>query len=245
MSAWEAHATLTRGLTLDGYARLSAAGVADVLGTGALAEWTTVARSWDDLPLDTFMGDGGRYRRRRHACVSIDDGRISREPHQPHVQTRAHNPLNGGVERWFAPADDAVVGHAAVQALILRLGQAFAVTAGVSAADARWFVELHQFRIEATAAAAGHPTPEGLHRDGVDWVAIVLVGHENLRGGVTTITDAAGRPRAQFALTEPMELVVLDDRRMRHGVSPVEPADRSVPAHRDTLVLTYRDRRAL
>lgn len=245
MSAWDAHATLTRGLTLDGFARLSPPAVADILGVDALAGWSGVAGSWNDLPIDTFMGDGGRYRRRRHACFTIDDGRIGREPHQPHVQARTHNPLNGGIERWFAPVDEAVGAHAAVQALLTRLGHTFAVASGVSAADARWFVELHQFRIEATAAAPGHPTPEGVHRDGVDWVAIVLVGLENVRGGVTTIADARGRAREQFALAAPLDLVVLDDRRVRHGVSAIEPADPGAAAHRDTLVITYRDRRAL
>lgn len=244
MSAWDAHATLTRGLTLNGYARLSPGAVADVLGADALGGWDHVARSWDDLPLDTFMGDGGRYRRRRHACFDVAGGQVSRAPHQPHVQARAHNPLNGGVERWFAPVDDAVAAHTALQALLVRLGHAFAVASGVSAADARWFVELHQFRIEATAQSPGHPTPEGVHRDGVDWVAIVLVALANVRGGVTTIADAAGHPRAHFALEAPGELVVLDDRRVRHGVSPIAPADPATAAHRDTLVLTYRDRRA-
>lgn len=245
MSAWDAHATLARGLTLDGYARLSAAGLTDVLGAGVLEGWAGVARSWDDLPLDTFMGDGGRYRRRRHACFSLDDAGIRREPHQPHVQSRAHNPLNGGIERWFAPVDDATASNAAVHTLLMRLGHTFAVAAGVSAADARWFVEMHQFRIEASAEAAGHPTPEGLHRDGVDWVAILLVGRDNVQGGVTTITDAAGQPRARFALEAPLELIVLDDRRVRHGVSAIGPADAAAPARRDTLVVTYRDRRVL
>lgn len=244
MSAWDAHATLTRGLMLDGFARLAPAAVADVLGTDALSEWPALVRSWDDLSLDTFMGDGGRYRKRRHACFRLDEAGLAREPQKPHLQAREHNPLNGGVERWFAPVEPATAGHATVQSLLVRLGHVFAVAAGVSASDAGWFIEMHQFRIEATADAPGHPTPEGLHRDGVDWVAIVLVGLDNVDGGVTTIADAAGRPRAQFALASPLELVVLDDRLVRHGVSPIAPADPAAPARRDTLVLTYRDRRA-
>ena len=32
---------------------------------GTLADWPDFAESWDDLDVDTYMGDGGRYRRRR------------------------------------------------------------------------------------------------------------------------------------------------------------------------------------
>jgi hypothetical protein len=35
-------------------------------------------------------------------------------------------------------------------------------------------IELHQFRIETTPDHIGRPTPEGLHRDGVDWVFVML-----------------------------------------------------------------------
>ena len=50
-------------------------------------------------------------------------------------------------------------------------------------------MELHQFRIEARAGQIGQPTPEGLHRDGVDWVLVVLVDRRNVESGVTSIYD--------------------------------------------------------
>lgn len=245
MTSWDVHAAVTRGLTLDGFAHVAADDTRRVLDEDAWRTWDEFAASWNDLDLDTWMADGGRYRRRRYACFTIDGGTVVREPHQPHYQQRAHNPLNGGVSRWFAPMAERWGADALVPALVTRLGQMFAVAAGVSANDARWLVELHQFRIEATSVAAGHPTPEGLHRDGVDWVAILLVGRSNVCGGETTVVDATGRALASFAMETSLELVLLDDRRVKHGVSPIAPADTSLPASRDTLVATYRDHRRL
>ena len=37
---------------------------------GALADWEAFAESWGRLELDTYMADGGRYRRRRHATYT-------------------------------------------------------------------------------------------------------------------------------------------------------------------------------
>jgi hypothetical protein len=48
-------------------------------------------------------------------------------------------------------------------------------------------VELHQFRIEAGDGEAGLPTPEGAHRDGVDWVIVMLIDRVNVASGVTDI----------------------------------------------------------
>ena len=73
-----------------------------LLVSGPLDDWSAFAASWDDLHLDHFMADGGRYRRRRHALYRADPA-ISRKPHGPHWQSHDYNPLNGGIERWFEP----------------------------------------------------------------------------------------------------------------------------------------------
>lgn len=77
-----------------------------------------------------------------------------------------------------------------------------------------------------------------MHRDGVDFVLIMLVGLDNAAHGVTTIADAAGAPLVDVRLARPFEAIVLDDSRVRHGVSPIEPVDPARPATRDALVVT-------
>ncbi|WP_191083494.1 2OG-Fe dioxygenase family protein [Roseococcus microcysteis] len=196
------------------------------------------AASWQRLETDAFMADGGRYRRRRIANFLALPGRADhvRGLHRPHFQAVVHNTLNGGVDRWFAPVEDATIAHPACAGL-LALGREVADNLHP---DTAWFVEMHQFRIEAAAGTPGLPTPEGVHHDGVDVVLIAMLARRNLRGGETRVTDPKGTELARFTLDGLLDLAVMDDRRVMHGVTPVEPADPALPSSRDVLVLTWR-----
>jgi hypothetical protein len=103
-----------------------------------------------------------------------------------------------------------------------------------------WFVEAHPFRIDTTDGI-GRPTPEGAHRDGVDLVAVFLVGRQGVKGGETRVFDADGPAGQRFTLTQPWSLLLLDDARVIHESTPIQPlqAD-SHAAYRDTLVVTLR-----
>jgi len=106
-------------------------------------------------------------------------------------------------------------------------------------ATAKWHIEVHQFRIEARTGERGQPTPEGVHRDGVDYVLVLLIDRRNITSGVTDIHALGGRPLGHFTLTDPFDTALVDDRRVAHGVTPVEPIDPALPAHRDVLVVTF------
>lgn len=225
------------------FCRTAAVAMRDLLGEASLAAWPAFAGSWNALELDRHMADGGRYRRRRYACFeSRGSGRV-RLPHQPHYQSTDYNRLNGGVERWFAPVDEQVASSPLLIRLLDVCHDAFAHAAGLTAEDAVWRVEMHQFRIEADARTPGQPTPEGTHRDGVDWVLVMLVARDNVAGGVTAITDAHGTSLGTFALERPLDAVWLNDHEVWHGVTPLSPDRSDRPAHRDVLVLTFRDAR--
>src|SRR3546814_11027626 len=94
--------SLRQELVDDVDARLPGSGLFDLLAIRS-ADWAALARSWDDLGPDLYMADGGRYRRRRHATFACDQDGFTRMPPQPHFPSRDYNPLNGDVQRWFAP----------------------------------------------------------------------------------------------------------------------------------------------
>ncbi|HEU0197399.1 MAG TPA: 2OG-Fe dioxygenase family protein [Nevskiaceae bacterium] len=205
---------------------------------GSLQDWPDFAASWERLPEDRYMGDGGHYRHRRHAVYTVDaDGRAGREPHQPHYQSRDYNPLNGGVQRWFGPIEKAI-GAGQSMATVLRL---CALAFGNLAPDVpRWRCEVHQFRIEPGPGATGRPTPEGMHRDGVDYVLVLLVQRRNIVSGTTSIRSRNGEELGHFTLAAPFDASLLDDARVLHGVTPVQAHDPQTPACRDVLVVTLR-----
>ncbi len=233
-------ATITRTITRDGFAFLRAPAVRNLLEQAGLTDWDRFVDSWNDLGVDMFMADGGRYRRRRFAAFRGTTEGIVRKPHQPHYQSRDYNPLNGGIERWFDPVTDAIAGHPALGAILGTCHKLFDRLTPPTVRPPSWHIEIHQFRIEAIRGLDGRPTPEGMHRDGVDWVLVLLVSRVNIASGETTIHDLAKRELGSFTLTDPFDAAFTDDNRVYHGVTPVMPLDPALPGHRDVLVVTFR-----
>ncbi len=218
-----------------GFVFVQAPAMAEVLQAAGLSGWAGFARSWDDLGLDTYMADGGRYRKRRHAAFAVSAAEIVRKPDQPHYQSRDYNALNGGIARWFDPLT-AAADSAAFQAILRTCHTLFD---GLTPAPA-WHVEAHQFRIEARSGQSGQPTPEGMHQDGVDWVLVLMIGRVNIASGTTSVHGLDRALLGSFTLEAPMDAALVDDHRVFHGVTPVEPLDPAQPAHRDVLVVTFR-----
>jgi hypothetical protein len=207
---------------------------------GELRDWDAFAASWNDLVLDTHLPEGHRYRRRRHATLSAKavEREFRVEPHRPHFQTVEYNPLVGGIERWFEPVRPEILASESFRAIV---GFTLALYSPLKP-RASWHIECHQFRIEARPEAAGQPTPEGVHRDGVDYVLVLLVARRNIESGTTTVHALDDRTLGSFTLTEPLDAALVDDARVKHGVTPVRPIDPAPPAYRDVLVVTLRER---
>lgn len=231
---------LAEPLARQGFGFVQAPVLRSILEAAGSRDWNAFARSWNELGVDTYMADGGRYRRRRFAAFAASAEGIRRKPHQPHYQSRDYNTLNGGVARWFAPITDPIAEHPAMRAILGVCHQLFDALTPESTRPHVWHVEVHQFRIETGPEQQGLPTPEGMHRDGVDWVLVMLVRRENIGSGETTMEDVAHRPVGSFTLTEPMDAALVDDERVFHGVTPLVRVDPSRPAYRDVLVVTFR-----
>ena len=226
---------LVAALREHGQAVLAPAGLIELIQapTNALnalrAEWTT-------LPPDAYLRDGGRYRRRRHASFVVDGERVTPVPHRAHWQPVDYNALHGGLERWFEPMRPAVTRQAVWTQLLCALSGVCSALKGAQP----WYVEAHQFRIDTTDGI-GRPTPEGAHRDGVDFVAVLLVERSGIKGGETRVFEADGPAGQRFTMIEPWTTLLLDDARVVHESTPIQPDPPSaVAGHRDTLVLTFR-----
>lgn len=215
-----------------GFAVLDAASVCQLAGC-APEQLAALQPSWDDLRPDAYLKDGGRYRQRRHSCFVVNGDNVQQTPHRPHWQPLEYNALHGGMKRLFEPMATATVALPAWP----RLLQALAAVCSQVKGARPWYVEAHQFRID-TAGGIGRPTPEGAHRDGVDFVAILLIGRANIKGGESRVFEADGPRGQRFTLSEPWTLLMLDDERVIHETTPIQPTGEG--GHRDTLVLTFR-----
>ena len=160
------------------------------------------------------------------------------EKHGPHYQGLEYNRLVGGIERWFEPIRPEILANETMRDILsfcLRLY-------GPLRPAADWHIECHQFRIEARPDAVGLPTPEGVHRDGVDYVLVLLVNRTNIASGTTTVHAPGGAALGNFTLVQPFDAALVDDARVMHGVTAVEPLDPALPAYRDVLVVTLKAR---
>jgi hypothetical protein len=79
-----------------------------------------------------------------------------------------------------------------------------------------------------------------VHRDGVDYVTVMLVNRANIASGTTTMHAPDGSLLGSFTLAQPCDAALVDDTRVMHGVTAVQPVDPARPAWRDVLVVTYR-----
>lgn len=231
-----AAAEAAQSLRTRGYAVLQPEDFAQWMGL-SVSDLHAMDADWQGLPPDAFLKDGGRYRRRRHSCFVSEGDQVQQVPHRAHWQPVEYNALHGGMQRMFEPMQDSTTTSAAWLAMINALGQLADQVFCTDELHERWFVEAHQFRIDTTDGI-GRPTPEGAHRDGVDLVAVLLVGRKGVKGGETRVFEATGPNGQRFTLTEPWSVMLLDDARMIHETTPIQPAEPG--GVRDTLVLTYR-----
>ena len=162
-------------LQRQGYAVLGAQSVHALAHTTA-TDLQALVSSWNDLPADQYLKDGGRYRRRRHLHAKCPE-------------------TASGAGR--SPRRD--------------------------------------------AGGIGRPTPECAHRDGVDLVAVFLVDRQGIKGGETRVFEADGPNGQRFTLSEPWSVLLLDDARVIHESTPIQPVAQG--GHRDTLVVTLRSGR--
>ena len=185
--------TLSESLSHDGFVFVRGEAMRRALEPfGALDDWAAFAASWDALELDAHMADGGRYRRRRHAVFAAGrDGAIERQPHQPHFQAARLQPAQRRHRALVRADRSGEIGGGRSLATILEFCRAL-------------FGRLRRRRRAGTSkctssaskrgrATEGLPTPEGLHRDGVDYVLVLLVGRPNIASGVTSIHALDGR----------------------------------------------------
>ena len=215
-----------------GFAIAAAASAAELVNV-SVSDLLDLGVHWQDLPRDPYLKDGGRYRFRRHASYTVSGSELKMAPHRAHWQSLDYNALHGGIERWFEPITQALANDLRWQAVIKNTAGLFSSLKPVIT----WFIEAHQFRID-TSDGIGRPTPEGAHRDGVDFVAVFLIDRHNIKGGETRIFEVNTSAGLRFTLTEPWSVLLMNDERMIHETTPIQPT--KPHGYRDTLVLTFR-----
>jgi hypothetical protein len=198
-------------------------------------QWAQFAAHWEDLRPDKYAAESGTRRMRRYGrFILARDGTRRLLQHAAFRQPTNTNRLFRDAGRDFDPLTDAFVADPVLDALLLLLSE---IAAELENAH-QWNVHVHPFRVVGSTDSRGDATPEGRHQDGVTLVSSLLVARRNAAGGQSSVFDPDGREVLTTILSEPGTLLVGDDRRTWHSVSPIRPVDMAAPAFRDVLVVT-------
>lgn len=200
--------------------------------------WAAFAQSWHDLRQDEYMGDGGTYRFRRysefHLAQAKDTLRIL--PHRPYRQSKEDNYLNGEIDRLYSPMLEGTQENPAFKQVLCS----FADVMAPLYRSAEWLVQVFQNRILASDGHPGHPTPEGIHRDGVDFVLTLLIQRDNVDGGESSTYAQDGKTlQTSVTLKKAGDFIFLNDRLMKHSVQPINRLDPAKEGYRDALIAMF------
>ncbi|MGV6809624.1 MAG: 2OG-Fe dioxygenase family protein [bacterium] len=196
--------------------------------------FTRFAQSWDYLRPDRFLRDHGHYRWRRYSVFTWQSKRLHLLAHEPHFQQSQYNGIHGGFYRlfaaWMKPTFNNPVLYRIVQWVTMQISPH---------PKQAWRIQAHQFRITANPEESGKPTPEGMHKDGADYVLIMLLNRENVQGGTSHIYSNQKQLLDEVCLQQAGDLLLINDQHIYHDVSNIYPKYKTQAAWRDVLVLTF------
>ena len=182
-----------------------------------------------NLPVDPYIK--GNYRFRRLSRFKVLGDELIKLPHGYLFQSKKYNPLLGDIKREFAELDDAIIKLEDFKKLVLafidycQLDEQ-AVEIGV-----------HQIRTTCSPDNYGNPAPEGIHRDGTDFVGIFSVDRNNIQGGETELYKSKKESSVFHKILNPGDLLLVNDDEFFHYTTPIQPLV-SGEGTRDVFVLT-------
>ena len=184
--------------------------------------------SWEGLVQDRHMADGGCYRYRRYSRMLWLDGTLSELEGNSIFQELVDNPLNGGVQRTFAPLLSDVLANPFLQSVILQDARCLGL-------EGAWQVGIHTVRILARPSRPGLPTPEGVHRDAETYTVQHLIARRQVRGGVFTGYDQEKRPVFHWLQLQRWDTLYFQGA-LWHSATPIESDS---DGYRDILLIDF------
>ncbi|AKG20160.1 2OG-Fe dioxygenase family protein [Calothrix sp. 336/3] len=183
---------------------------------------------FQELPIDPYIK--GNYRLRRLSRFTVDGDNLIKLPHGYLYQPKQYNPLMGDIKREFAELEDTLVEQDAFKHLVLAFSDSCKLHPEAE-------IGVHQIRTTCSPESFGNPAPEGIHRDGTDFIGIFAVNRQNIVGGETHLYVEKKEKPVFNKILHPGDLLLINDHEFFHYTTPVKPMDNSMGV-RDVFVLT-------
>lgn len=187
--------------------------------------WTALQAAYAELPVDEFLPGNAKYRFRRYDSFWFDPvtGELCIQPHRDYFQDTDINAITGGIMRKFAPLTHDIATNPFLHELVRFDFLQFPMSNDMRMGT--WQVDVHLMRVVAQRDMKGQPSPEGVHRDGGEFVTVHIAEIENVEGGKVSIYDDDRQQLTSFTLTDVMDSYLFRDEVLWHGVMPITPKD--------------------
>tara|TARA_B100000131_G_C18097971_1_gene604810 strand:+ start:1161 stop:1847 length:687 start_codon:yes stop_codon:yes gene_type:complete len=208
----------------------------------------SVSDSFNNLP--STGHDDGRYRLRRYSILELrttfwnakQEVEIDKLEAREFLQSEDLNKHQGGVSRKFEDLEDTLIESEGFKQICLNFKQCNNLVDGQE-------IEVHQMRIqtlddEQSVLTKNGPwvvtpvSPEGVHQDGFDHIAMIGINRHNIEGGNLMVFDR--RDADMPLLSKPLsagDMFMLDDSRLFHDASPIKAIKRREKGYLDAFVL--------
>jgi hypothetical protein len=169
---------------------------------------------FEDLPIDPYVK--GEYRSRRLSRFRVSGDKLVKLSHGYLLQSKAYNPLLGGIKREFAELDHALIELEIFNNLIFAFYDSCKLHPEAE-------IDVHQIRTTCSPNNLGNPAPEGIHRDGSDFIGIFSAGRDNIQGGETHLYSAKKEKPVFNKVLQPGEIILVNEHQFLHFTTPIKP----------------------
>lgn len=181
-----------------------------------------------DLPVDPYMKR--KYRYRRLSRFVVHGNELVKLPHGYLFQSKQYNSVMGDIQREFAELDDRLIALDNFKLMVFAFFDSCKIHPEAE-------IGIHQIRTTCSPKNFGNPAPEGIHRDGADFIGIFSVDRTNIVGGETQLYLAKKDKPVFNKVLHPGELLLVNDHEFFHFTTPIKPEFEGVGT-RDVFVLT-------
>lgn len=168
--------------------------------------------SFENLPSDPYCP--GRFRRFSQYQAKFKDSKwnLTLLPKSPHIQDKVFNKYVGGISRNF---EQLVISPSIYTDIVLN-------ELSLSR-DKTWHVDVHQWRTLCILNKQVSSVPEGVHRDGHSFGAILVIQRKKIIGGETKLYHSETSKIPFFnRIFNNLEGIIFDDRKFLHYTTDIK-----------------------
>ena len=193
--------------------------------------------SFNRLPHTSHLD--GSYRLRRYSRIrmgeqpEIDETcdyiKLSQKPFN---QSEDYNKHQGGMSRLFEDIEDDVI----VSLGMREMCDKFLKASGFEYDNV---IEVHQMRIITTGEKTP-VSPEGVHQDGYDFIAIIGIERYNISGGQAFVHRTYGGKAIFETSLKSGEMLMINDKKLWHNANGIFRMHPDMQGYMDAFILTAR-----